>query len=211
MVMMLNSANKHSKGQFFSFDVIAGSVIFLFAFFLLAFYWLNAQAQIQDHSNDMQRDAQRIADQLMTSGESYDWYSNWLSSPGEDNLDDVVLVKHMHLVGDPSTPNVVDFYLFRDLNTMSSVGSFKYQAEVKEKLGIPRYNYYITLEDANGDVLWCRLPGSSFSCEAPVNGEPPADAREVANAERIILFDNDLSNGPDEPELVKLRVQVWRP
>ena len=211
----MNSPSRTSRGQFFSFDVIAGSTIFLVAFFLLALYWLSAQSQLQAGADGMEREAQRIADQLMTAGPAGNWYEEFWTHPQKGDLslplDYYHEVRHIHLASDPLAPGEVDVDLMKDLNAMSGVDNGRFYSEVKEKLGIPRYDFYITIEGPGGTVLSdCMYSrpglGGPFRCEA---GREPASAREVANAEWIVMIDKN--PGDSRPrELAKLRVQVWR-
>jgi len=207
------------RGQFFSFDVLAGAFIFIIAFFLLAFYWLNAQALFaQQELGDTQREAERVADQLTTVGPGGDWYETYENHPQKNDrsklLDYYYEVDYIHLVSDASTPNEIGVDLMKDLNAMSGVDNGRFYPGVKEKLGIPRYEVYITIENSGGTVLSCQYsrPGLSgpFDCEA--GRDPTAEgsgAMEIANAERIVLIDRNPGDSAPH-ELAKLRVQVWR-
>ena len=218
---MTSSNHEHSKGQFFSFDVIAGSVIFLLAFFLVAFYWFNAQSQLSEQTDDLQREAERIADQLLVPGEisplpSNWWYKKYFANPGGfTRIDDYVVVPYVHLASESEELHEINLALLWDLITMSDANSYQFYPQVKEKLGIPRYEFYITLEDTSGNLLnaaggGCQDPATPIftACEA---GKPPtAGAREIAIAERIVLIDHTHTDSTPH-ELAKLRVRVWRP
>ena len=215
-------ANKKSRGQFFSLDVIAGSLIFFVAFFLLAFYWLNAQAGMGEKTDDLQREAERIADQLMTPGKILPTPNGWASAyidrvvtnglPPHPHIDDYGAegVPYIHLVREDETAqSKIACILVWDLAMMSSQG---YYAEVKEKLGIPRYEFYITLEDNDGAPVDCAINYAGNVYLSSASGfEPPANAREIANAERIVLIDKVPFDPSNPVILAKLRVQVWRP
>lgn len=209
LVKLFSSNRKTSKGQFFSLDVIAGSLIFMIAFFLLAFYWLNAQAGMSEKTDDLQREAGRIADQLMVPGNVLPVPSGWAAAynPNQPRpyIDDYGTVPYIHLVGEEANKqSEIACLLVRDLQKMSSVENYKYYSQVKEKLGIPRFEFYITIENNEG---W-PLSGCPNLAYLNAGKQPPSNAREVANAERIVLIDPE---GSGVDELAKLRVQVWRP
>ncbi|RLG20183.1 hypothetical protein DRN67_00565 [Candidatus Micrarchaeota archaeon] len=231
MVVKLNSLNKTLRGQFFSFDVIASSVIFLLAFFLLAFYWINAQNQLAQQTYDLQSEAERIANQLMvpdTEPPPSQWYAEFWDyavigggDPNARKLDDYVMIPFIRFVSNSETPNEIDPWLFIDFGMMCSgtglpSGSY-YYAEVKEKLGIPQYEFWITLEDTDGTPITVQGPvtpyiGGSPPYAAEAGKDPanhPTTPSEIATAERIVLIDARPDSNPHE--LVKLRVQVWRP
>ena len=230
VILISSINNKNSKGQFFSFDVIVGSVIFMLAFFLVSFYWLNAQTQVADHTVDLQREAVRISELLMVNS-TIDAVLDPAQSDPDDNIlvayatytpDPRNIVEHVYIihvmgVGSHMNGNThLNTYAFLHLVHLSDddfgtgVGNRRFYPDVKLMLGIPQYDYYITLEDSDGTILttcpslWGDAPRN---CAAGI--EPPADVREVANAERIVLFRADpASAGPYE--LTKLRIQVWR-
>jgi hypothetical protein len=56
------------KGQYFSFDAIIASVIFMMAIVMLLGYWYSVKAFLEFQSGDTQREALRIASILFTPG-----------------------------------------------------------------------------------------------------------------------------------------------
>lgn len=63
------------KGQYFSFDAIVASIIFMLAMSILLGQWFNVR-QATDMTNEyMQEDAFRVSDLLLSSGVPHDWYS----------------------------------------------------------------------------------------------------------------------------------------
>jgi len=98
---------------------------------------------------------------------------------------------------------------------MSRLDGFRFYADAKEKLGVPKYEYYIKLEDTDGRALeTCRdflmLEGATEGDREDglmpcVAGKQPSNAQEVANVERIVLFAD--AGGT---RLARLRVQLWR-
>ncbi len=218
------------RGQFFSFDVIAGAFIFLIAFFLLAFYWLNAQALFaQQESGDMQREAERVADQLMVGSRTgtdiitplvnLDAMYNGQGIP-PDYKEDNVYPMPVASFGDGR--GGLNQYALSHFLTMSNDYNHRFYNDTKEKLGIPRYEYYITIEGTDGHYL-----NTCIELVAIINGgaygrgcfagiEPGfGGAKQVANAERIVVFEDYVKAGsgigPSGTRYpAKLRVQVWQ-
>ncbi|MDO8339553.1 MAG: hypothetical protein Q7T16_02750 [Candidatus Burarchaeum sp.] len=243
---MFSTKTKTSKGQFFSLDVIAGSLIFMVAFFILAFYWLNAQAGMGDKTDDLQRESERIADQLMVPSQFENIEFTDMQTalgpmcPNYPDItdtsikqpDDLLPVNYVSIINSKSRVLLTAMaYLNYTSALTAGAGSIRFYDSIKEKLGIPRYEYYITLEDSNGDVrtdcadfgfttTTCSPSGPPPMLNCVGGAPPPPNAREIANAERIALFNRYRGEfDPDvagqlyfgAPELVKVRVQVWRP
>lgn len=56
------------KGQYFSFDAIVASVIFILALVSLLSYWHSLRTALDSQTNDLAREALRISDMLLTPG-----------------------------------------------------------------------------------------------------------------------------------------------
>lgn len=86
------------KGQYFSFDAIVAAIIMIAAFTLLFTHWFSLQYAAESRTLDLQSNAMRIADSLLTPGTPANWetysqlddvrqigisqgYSNTLSRP----------------------------------------------------------------------------------------------------------------------------------
>jgi hypothetical protein len=180
---------KTRRGQFFSFDVIAGAFIFMIAFFLIAFYWLNAQTLFaQQEGGDIQREAARVSDYLLSPG-----------IPPADSMQGAAIgsLEGIHLVKDGT--NTLDYTLVGDFKAISDPANAQHYQQVKEKLGIPRYDFNVTFENDAG--AWLRPPAGKIP--SPNDPKP----KDVANEERIVIM-TDASGG--NPQLAKMRVQVWR-
>ncbi len=68
------TARNTKKGQYFSFDAIMASVIFILALTLLSSHWFSLRAQIDDRSDYLQTEAFRISDALLGPGDPPNWY-----------------------------------------------------------------------------------------------------------------------------------------
>ncbi|MFA6036331.1 MAG: hypothetical protein WC759_05235 [Candidatus Micrarchaeia archaeon] len=235
-----------SRGQFFSFDVLAGAFIFMLAFFLLAFYWLNAQALFaQQETGDMQREAERMADQLLVPDDmgvpiltayAQNFYLVNGGTPPAGKRFDQVYAMPVLSFGDgwssrgPNNLNpwaLSHFILMSNFYGGSTPDKPYFYNDMKEKLGIAKYNYYVTIEGTDGlpltkclDVIAGAVPGQADyrygkTCRAGKNpADPDSNVKQVANAERIVIFvDYTYTGGtmvPSTSTLAKMRVQVWQ-
>lgn len=66
---MVTSMSDMKKGQYFSFDAIVASVIFILAITLLSGHWYSLRAQIDDRSDYLYSEAFRISDTLLGPGD----------------------------------------------------------------------------------------------------------------------------------------------
>ncbi|MBS3067116.1 hypothetical protein J4450_00315 [Candidatus Micrarchaeota archaeon] len=56
------------KGQYFSFDAIVASVMFILALFTLLSYWHSTRTALNSQTNDFAKEALRISDIMLTPG-----------------------------------------------------------------------------------------------------------------------------------------------
>lgn len=56
----------HKKGQYFSFDAIVASVIFILTFISLITYWFSVKSSLESKNDEITREAARISDYLLT-------------------------------------------------------------------------------------------------------------------------------------------------
>ena len=211
------------KAQFFSYDVIAAAAIFLIAFFLVTFYWLNLRSQTNDTA-DLQRQAVRISDNLMSANtaNSAEWLFKYYEGGGKGGnwkgIDDVAVIPSVSLLKE-NTNNRLDESSFFLLIVLSNSSFSNFYAESRQKLGVPLYNYYIAIEDESGKVYNCEnfasnltgsgVPtGATLACAA---GLAPAPGSAVAGQERLIAFNPTFLTSPERPVLLaRLKVQIWR-
>jgi hypothetical protein len=64
---------RFAKGQYFSFDAIAASVIVVLAFSSLLAYWYGMQSVVESRASDPYYDSIRIAESLLSPGSPPDW------------------------------------------------------------------------------------------------------------------------------------------
>jgi hypothetical protein len=62
----MTSSHGYRKGQYFSFDAIVASVIFVLTLVMLLSYWHSVRAYLDYQANDISKDASRISDMLFT-------------------------------------------------------------------------------------------------------------------------------------------------
>ncbi len=63
---MMISPHGYRKGQYFSFDAIVASVIFVLTLVMLLSYWHSVRTYLDYQANDISKDASRISDMLFT-------------------------------------------------------------------------------------------------------------------------------------------------
>lgn len=62
----MNTINKCKKGQYFSFDAIIASIIFIFTFIALVNYWTGVKSTLESKDEEIFKEAARISDGLFT-------------------------------------------------------------------------------------------------------------------------------------------------
>lgn len=65
-MLKLNDFNGSKKGQYFSFDAIIASVIFLLTLIMLLSYWHSVRTYLDYQANDLSREATRLSTILFT-------------------------------------------------------------------------------------------------------------------------------------------------
>ena len=65
---MPTAQGQRLRGQYFSFDAIIASVIFILALFSLLSYWHSLRTALNSQTNDFAKEAIRISDIIMTPG-----------------------------------------------------------------------------------------------------------------------------------------------
>lgn len=63
---MLNDFGGYKKGQYFSFDAIISSVIFLLTLIMLLSYWHSVRTYLDYQANDLSKEASRLSTLLFT-------------------------------------------------------------------------------------------------------------------------------------------------
>lgn len=191
------------KGQYFSFDAIVATVIFVLAISLLVNYWFGARAVMEGMEEDMYREALRLGDSLLTPGNPSSAPSFWedflsttpdqinqvgfADSPGTNILDgrtDGKLDKFRDYVGtSPSPPADPTAFINSDPEYLKG----------KELLRSP-YNYRINITQAG-----------SLSPDFDI-GAPPYNAKNVVQIRRVALLRRDAG----DPVFATLELTLWK-
>lgn len=69
------AACRHRKGQYFSFDAIVASIIFIITFITLVSYWFSVKSSLESKEEELAKEAARISDSLLSPAfllESYE-------------------------------------------------------------------------------------------------------------------------------------------
>ncbi len=132
----------HNRGQFFSYDAIVASAIFLITISLMLVYWWGIDFNSSDRS---QRDVVYLSDRLLTPGSPDDWHEG-----------DVLSIGLMES-GKPNVIVLEKFMEFRDI-------SEKDYAEPKQIFGTAK-EYFVEIIgediDCRGNCFLGKEPGDS--------------------------------------------------
>jgi len=158
------------KGQYFSFDAIIAAVIFVASISLLTTYWFGVRSIMDARSNDLFGEALRVSDSLLTPGNPADW--------GVGNAEQIGFT-------DGYRDNILNNTKIMNFKNYVNAGGSNYE-KGKELLHIVD-DYHITIIRSDGTVFHGI-------------GTAPVDVKNVANAQRAAVLDD---------ELVTLRVQLW--
>ncbi len=205
------------KGQYFSFDAIIASVIFILAISLLSAHWYALRAQIDSSSDYVGADAMRVSDLLLGVGNPVDYAllpdqpieanclsagsaSNWYMCPGQAvragfsiNNSPIVLL------------NATQLY-----QAQQYVGALNPSSST---LNANHYDAYRSLM-AIGSQFDVMVNTSELDRTGhPVSyrfGRSPVNATEIAQARRsIVIFDSTKPVGERQYYYGNLTVYVW--
>lgn len=188
----MSSNTRFRKGQFFSYDAIMGAVIFIFAIGLLLLYWYGARASISPEHEDLQREAIRISDVLLSTG-SPGW-ETYVANPVQWGQ-----ITQLGLVN-TSLPNSNKLDQYKLQAMMAFTGTSAGYNASKEKLQTP-YDYNVTLE-YDGAVIQCGVPASSpcaFGTVVP-DSAPGGNSVEVT---RLVV----ISSSPGK--IATMKIRIW--
>ncbi len=158
---------KKRKGQFFSYDAIVAGSIFVLVLGIFLFYWWGITQSISFERDDMQSEASRLGDTLLTPGNPASWAPNCQTALS------------IGLAANYSSTNVIDRSKIDALNN-SCIDSFRGPGynSTQQKLKIT-YDYELALANSTGYIY--RMPANSTNLPT---------ARNVVTSERIVLFNN---------------------
>jgi len=162
----LRAMAKLSKGQYFSFDAIAGLLIFVISVGILVTYWYNIQQVIETQDTSTRVIALRISDMLFTEGYPSDW-----DDPSYD-IDEIYMIGLITNGSlDPSKVARLDSLLSSDEN----------RTKLKMKTG--GYNFQVVLSEGPlgtvGNPPSCNTTVTTFTRMAPMLGVEPPVAVDV--------------------------------
>ena len=146
------------KGQYFSFDAIVAAIIMITAFTLLFTYWFSMQYAVESRTLDLQSNAMRIADSLLTPGKP----DSWETYPQLANVHQIGIASGFsNTLSKPKVEKLSQYF-----------GNPAHRAQVMNLLRCPsNCSIYIARTDGVG------VPYS-------MGGSPPANATDVAIVHR---------------------------
>ncbi|VVB66294.1 Uncharacterised protein [Candidatus Gugararchaeum adminiculabundum] len=183
------------RGQFFSFDVIMGAVVFLIALFLLTTYWWGIRNSFDDTRENMYLATLRVSDLLMTPGAPTNW-----ADPGA--------VAGQYGLMKNWTYQKLDIYKAKRFLSLTRPITGNYN-DIKKSLGAQNYEFYITIENVSYPAGSASNPNSLICCDNNdpcinpcIFGARPTNAIESVSVDRTAT----LPSG----EAVKIHTILWR-
>ena len=128
---------RFKKGQYFSFDAIVAALIFIIAISVLTSYWFGIKSVIDSQTDDMNLEAMRFSDLLMTTGYPLDWQA----SPTTANQ--IGLMQSQ-------TANIFDQSKIVALRDYSNTN---YPA-VRSVTNFGKYEFFVNISDASGTYYY---------------------------------------------------------
>lgn len=172
---------KSRKGQYFSFDAIIASIIFIIAISVLSSYWYGVQSVMDSRSENMYNEVMRVSDILMSDGTP----SNWDSNPAA--------VLQYGLLKNKTTYEL-DENKITQLTAYLDSASAHYN-ETRQKLGLSKYQIYVTIGNNTN-------PASLASM-----GYDPATDPKAANIATASRVGHIKLSGVDT--LATVRIVIW--
>ena len=184
--------NRLKKGQVWSYDLIIGSILFVIAMGILAFFWWSARTNMSEQKDVLILESIRVADSLVSPGSPTDWETH-VNLNDQNTWDDVQQIGLVQSWNDNES-NILSnckVYNFRMM-------SFANYSLTKTKLR-SRYDFYIQfiIHNANGSDQMATYSGSDLWIGKPFNEQT---VKSIAKTDRLIVYNHSL---------VFMRVYIW--
>ncbi len=159
-------SNKTRKGQYFSFDAIIASIIFIIAISILSSYWFGVRSVMDSRSENMYNEVIRVSDTLMSEGTPTNWQAQLF-----------INIQQFGLLKNKTTYELDDM----KINKLSSLlGSADYD-KTRKKLNIDKYQLYITI-------------GNSTNSWSDMGEQPTSAAANIVTTTRIAVYKSTLAD-----------------
>jgi len=184
--------NRLRKGQVWSYDLIIGSILFVIAMGILAFFWWSVRTNMTEEKDKMILESIKVADSLVSPGSP----TNWESAV---NLNDQSTWQGIQQIG------LVRSWNDNDSNILSidKVNKFRMMSLTNYSFTKTRlrsqYDFYIQflIHDVNGTDKMAKYGVSDLWAGKPFNEQI---AKTIAKTDRIVSYNNTI---------VIMRVFVW--
>jgi hypothetical protein len=176
------------KGQVWSYDLIVGSIIFVIAMGILAFFWWSARTNISENKDAMVAESAKVSDVLMSPGIPANW--NMLVKLTDQST--WANVQQIGLAEDwgSNILSIDKLYKFTNMSLLN------YPA-VKSKIR-SRYNFYMELKLRNNSVeVGVKMNGTNIQAGLPYN---ELTAKTIAKTDRVAVYNNTV---------VILKLYIW--
>ncbi|MBM3229647.1 hypothetical protein FJZ26_04415 [Candidatus Parvarchaeota archaeon] len=154
------------RGQYFSFDAIAASIIFIIAVSILSSYWFGINSVMDSQTDRMNIEAMRLSDTLMTTGYPQNWNMNigganqlgLLKTQASNEFDAAKIIKMRDYSFDPAD--------YGKLKGLFKIGGYEFYGQIRKNgTSAPLYSF-----------------GKDFSATSPTN---------IASMQRIGVLDGE--------------------
>jgi len=173
------------KGQYFSFDAIIASIIFIIAISVLSSYWFGVRSVMDSRSENMYNEVIRISDMLMSEGTPANWNDVTIPYQG---------IQQFGLLANKSTYEVLEAKANR-LNTFLNDPQTDPQYNAtRKRMGLDKYQIYLAIGNNTNTIYYTGYDP----------GTPGAKPANIATATRTAHMK---VSGKDT--LVTVKVVLW--
>jgi len=180
--------NKGKRGQVWSYDLIVGSILFVIAMGILAFFWWSARTNMSENKDVVIQESAKLGDLLISPGIP----TEWNTSVNITNQNTWSSIRQIGLTEGWDT-NVISVDKLYKFTQMSLVNYSFVRANLR-----PKYDFYVELIYFNNSVENnVILNGTAVRA-----GKQYSDitAKAVAKTDRIVVYNHSVAI---------LRLYIW--
>lgn len=172
------------KGQMWSYDLVIGSVLFMIAMAILAFFWWSARTNISENKDAVIFESMKVSDSLMSPGTPANWESlvDPMNMSTWANVQQIGLAKSWG-VNETNVISIDKLYKFRQMSLIN----YSY---TKSKLR-SRYDFFIELKIRNSSQEErAKLNGTDFWAGRQYN---EFTMKTLAKTDRVVIYNNSVA------------------
>jgi len=176
------------KGQVWSYDLIVGSILFVIAMGVLAFFWWSARTNISENKDAIVREAVKVSDVLVSPGIP----TNWSASVDPANVNTWAGLQQIGLAEDWDT-NVLSVDKISKFMQMSLVDYSLLKTKLRS-----RYDFYMELtfyNDTSEEAV--KMNGANITAGRQFD---ESTAKTIAKSDRVVIYNKSL---------VMMKVYMW--